>query len=189
MSGKYDDTIPSADDDSMEVGYNRKAFRNRDDIPEEFRRHLGRRPYWSERPEWRDGFVPTDIADPTDPSEMIVLTDLSHAEIWDYFAKMAGVMTYNSFVSLISKEYDKLRYAVDEITRGVRVSSHIPDYPEFSDSVEDYIGLLRELQFVTSILWHRRGDKAEKAGKSEKPEKTEKGKSPKSPKTPKSPKA
>lgn len=148
----------SEKDDSVEIGYNKTSFRKnkRDEIPEEFREHLGPRPYDTDRPEYADGFVPTDIVDPLDSSETVVLTDMSHAEIWDYFAKMAEVMTYNMFVALIAKEYDKLREATDIITKGVRIRSHIPEYPVRSDSLKDYLGLLRELQYVTSILWKRR---------------------------------
>ena len=170
MKKDWDNNIvyASDEDESMEIGYNRKAVKGRrDDIPEVFRDYLGKRPYDSERPEWKDGFVPTNIVDPTDPSETVVLTDLSHLEIWEYFAKMAEVMTFNSFLNLIHGEYAKLKYAVDEITKGVRIRSHIPDYPEESEYVNDYIGLLKELQYVTSILWHRRTDRTDRTDRSD----------------------
>lgn len=157
MKKEYWDNYVPENDETVEVGFNKGALKTKvDNNQKPFYEILGRRPDDEPRPESKEYLVPTIVTDPEDSSLRLSLTDLSPAEIWDYFYQMSEVMTLNSFRSLVLGEYRKLMDATLLTLKGTKIKCRIDELPKESHKLRDYFKLLREIRFVLYILYRNR---------------------------------
>lgn len=134
-------------DDSAAVIFNDRLRPQKspyEDIPEEAKALLGDRPENDWRPRTPRGMSRTEVADTEEDNQRISVSDMSEAEIWDYFAEQAKVCTVNQFRQLLEAAYTELLDGANMLLMGAKAVKYIErNLPRTSASLGDYFNLYR----------------------------------------------